>query len=138
MEKRHFQNCISTEKKTESNVKKYKRVIKSKDWIECKNIKMVQSDPLNSERNIAEAGLVEIDIVRTSSPLLEYSSNSEGNGDSKEKCEEIKSWAVRNNISHTALEDLLHTLKRVGVEDLPLSAKTLLGLRREKIYVTII
>lgn len=50
--------------------------------------------------------------------------------DGKVKCEKIKSWAIRNKISQSALEDLLHPLKRLGVEDLPLSAKTLCGTRR--------
>ncbi|KAI8123574.1 hypothetical protein CVS40_5886 [Lucilia cuprina] len=60
------------------------------------------------------------------SEIIGNNSNFQRNSDIKGKCEEIKSWAVRNKISQTALEDLLHTLKRVGVEDLPLSAKTLL------------
>ncbi|KNC34050.1 hypothetical protein FF38_09590 [Lucilia cuprina] len=68
------------------------------------------------------------------SEIIGNNSNFQGNSDIKGKCEDIKSWAVRNKISQTALEDLLHTLNRVGVEDLPLSAKTLFNTSIQKFF----
>ncbi|KAM7351000.1 uncharacterized protein ACRADG_003974 [Cochliomyia hominivorax] len=49
--------------------------------------------------------------------------------------EEIKAWAVRNNISRAAFKDLLRTLKRVGVVDFPLSAKTL-NTSKENMHIS--
>ncbi|KAI8122899.1 hypothetical protein CVS40_6347 [Lucilia cuprina] len=72
------------------------------------------------------------------SEIIGNNYNFQGNSDIKGKCEEIKLWAVRNKISQTALEDLLHTLNRVGVEDLPLSAKTLFNTIRENIPISTI
>lgn len=66
--------------------------------------------------------------VEASTDFIE---NHPVNMDSKTNCEEKKSWAVRNKISHTALDDFLHTLKREGVNDLPLSAKTLFIVNKE-------
>lgn len=52
-----------------------------------------------------------------------------------DKVEELKAWTIRNNISRNALTDLFQTLNKVGVNDLPLSAKTLLGTVRDRVEV---
>ncbi|XP_069963087.1 uncharacterized protein [Bactrocera oleae] len=45
---------------------------------------------------------------------------------------ELKAWAIRNNITHNTLTDLLGILHKIGVNGLPLSAETLLRTSRDK------
>lgn len=155
MKKRHFQNCLSIEKRTfESNVKKYKSFFINKDVKSETIIKKVQSvyelsDSVPGCSQSANVGLdredSEIDYAEVvsidsepgfSSEFITKNSSSEENMDASEKCEVIKSWAVRNKVSQSSLEDLLRSLRRIGVVDLPLSAKTLLNTSKENIHIS--
>ena len=73
---------------------------------------------------------MEADIVHTRENI-----NFRPNVDSATKCEEIKSWVLRNNISFLEIY-ILHTLNKIGVEDLPLSAKTLMSTNRKEIQIS--
>ncbi|XP_036319869.1 uncharacterized protein LOC118734260 [Rhagoletis pomonella] len=51
---------------------------------------------------------------------------------SAEKCKILKLWAIENNVSQAVLSNLLSALRKIGIHDLPLSAKTLLETTKNK------
>ncbi|XP_054745455.1 uncharacterized protein LOC129249819 [Anastrepha obliqua] len=48
---------------------------------------------------------------------------------------EIKKWAIENRVSHNVVTHLLQVLRRIGVKDLPLSAKTLFKTNKKKAVI---
>ncbi|XP_050324473.1 uncharacterized protein LOC126755787 [Bactrocera neohumeralis] len=149
MKRRHFANCLSKEKRTfQSNIKVIKKYLKGESENESGSVSssaFFEGIPLvsNWEPDPSVLGSVvanyESDASSDSEPeastSIGFSVVSENN-DEINKCNEIKSWAIRNNISQIALEDLLKTLRKVGVDGMPLSAKTLLNTSKEKINIT--
>ncbi|XP_053954692.1 uncharacterized protein LOC128860920 isoform X1 [Anastrepha ludens] len=69
---------------------------------------------------------------------VEVDSYSEDRDSNLENAFLLSTWAVSNNIPQNSVDDLLRTLKLMGVEGLPLSARSLLGTSRQKVNIKLI
>lgn len=139
MKKRHFSNCLSKEKKLfEANIKKFKELEQSSqenvESVACGGSENKEdcalSESVSSELFLGESDPVLGEVLVTTSGEVPNENFEQLNAS-----EEMKAWAIRNKMSHNSLNDLLKTLRRIGMNGLPLSAKSLLKTSRKKINI---
>ncbi|XP_050338156.1 uncharacterized protein LOC126764491 [Bactrocera neohumeralis] len=142
MKKTTFQNHLCKEKRIFKS-----KIIKYKNLVECagKLNSAQNSELINTMKYVAKENDENSDVVNCeisnetfrhlaidTSVSLRDSLSQDSKLEIEKKANEIRLWAIRNNISQNSLEDLLKTLRKIGVNDLPLSAKPLLNTGRQR------
>lgn len=122
--------CIARESESGSVAPGFQEVVETRagDFVEAGAADFVKAgvgDFVDGEQFVDPVDLEEVDLRDV----------GEASHSSAAKCMEIKSWAIRNKITQNALNDLLETLRKVGVRDLPLCSKTLFGTSRQKVAI---